>query len=1800
MRDRKIKISSRVLSGLLAIMMIVFSIPVSMIVFAIGEYDYLEAENLTAVYDAESDSIVVSWDAIDGTVDSIDIDIDSSIGDSLANVADTTYTFDNTVVVGLAGGSRTVNLVCKCGTQERTASTNVTLPYNLTSVGSVAATDVENDLTIAEIVAQMPTTVELTAETQTISANITWNTEGTTYDKTLSTAQSFDVSGTVTLPSTVVNRNAVSLGVTGTVNSAAAVDVAITGDIATAENKDVDESLEMALTTTGTGVTYQWYENGAVIGGATDATYTINKVALTDNTHQFYCVATGKNGSTAQSNTLALTVNKVNTNVGLSIDPAAGQTRPESITLEATNIPADATGTVEFKAGTNVIDTVTLPAKTTTFQASGADNTYDFSVKYSGNDDKYNESSYNVNGYSFTKGTQTVEFITDTIPSVKTYGDSNFTVQAKNTDNKGSGAFEFSIIDEIQVDNIAGDVADINSETGVVTINNAGTFKIQVKAKADDDYNQSAAVSTDVITVNPANQSQISFNNGESTMVYFHNFSYTRLLATEGSGTGAITYSLGDATTATGISIDENTGTITYTNNDTDNDKNVVGTLGAVEVVATKAADKRYKKASTSYTITINKADQAAFEFENDPPADGITYTENNGTTYTNTIGTSNGSVTVNNDVVYSLTAAKDLDGNAIAITDLANIESATGKITAKRSGTLTVKAYRAGNNVYKEIETTYTIKINRGKVDTERYKFANTATTATDPFPEVAGSTIKYGTSYIRTASGGQQDADGNITYSITTIPESFSGEMKIGETDGVLKFVKSPANATTDSYQVTITATKAETVKYEKCEISYTLTIERDSVDEKLDFKVNGEVIKNEKDWYNKSDEKITVTPSGNYNQISIDGDNWSEKLEYTEDEKATISFYLRKDNVLAADHGATSKCAIEKYNFDKTFATATLTLDNDNFWDKFLATITFGIYRASEQDVVVVAKDELSKVSNVEYFIHDNGEPDNEYTETTIKNPGIQWKELSVSKKDENTVEGTVKIEAKDLTIKKAVLYVKVTDNAGNTTYLRSNGLVFDIIPPESNVNIDETDKKLDIEVELPTEGKAKEGLYSNTVPFNVIVKDNPNEYGVTSGVKEVKTIIEGTDGKGKAHKKEVVVSIKTSSKELEEFNSQTTAADIFTFEVKMDDAPIGDVKYEDAFTVPAEFNSNRISIYVEASDWSGNTASTINSRKYLAIDVTNPTIDVAYTASNGNEDVEFSNEKYIGNNQNRKATITITELNFDNSAVEITLKRDDKKVDISPVFKAVDGGVDANGDQIKWSMDIDYATLVTEDGNIFDFDISYIDKANNKNDAVNYGEYKNPQNFIIDNTKPIITVDITNSDVKNDKFFKADRTATVTIKERFFDKNYKFDWSGLTYSFNGTKGNAPTPVSVSSDDNTYIREYKIDFTTEGDYTFDVKYTDLANNLADTYGCNSVSYKEFTVDKTAPTLDITGVADKSANNGTVAPVVTYSDVNFDVNTVSVVLTGVNNGTVNYNNAVNNEAQQGSVTYADFERVKNVDDIYTLTAKLTDKAGNETEKSIRFSANRFGSVYNLNSIKELIGKYLQNEKDIVFTETNVDSLEREGIKIKLTKNGTPTDLVEGTDYTVDVSGGNGQWSVYSYTISKKLFANDGRYSISIYSKDAAGNINENIDETKEAEISFGIDKTKPVIVPIDFESGVQYPVETKTVSIEIKDNLVLDGVKIYLNDKEVKYNVDGETYTFDIPEKNEKQNVRIVAVDAAGNEEELLVTKFLVSTNIFVRWYNNTPLFVGSIAGIVLIAGAAAFFVFRRRKVA
>lgn len=666
-----------------------------------------------------------------------------------------------------------------------------------------------------------------------------------------------------------------------------------------------------------------------------------------------------------------------------------------------------------------------------------------------------------------------------------------------------------------------------------------------------------------------------------------------------------------------------------------------------------------------------------------------------------------------------------------------------------------------------------------------------------------------------------------------------------------------------------------------------------------------------------------------------------------------------------------------------------------------------------------------------------------------------------------------------------------------------------------------------------------------LYNSNPTFNLSVKD---EY---SGIREVKvTVIE----KGVSAVKTVLTIGNDGELSSAEDMKWTIAK-----EANLVTSATG--------AVEVVGNSNNMVILVELTDRAGN-------RSYdyytFGIDTTRPRIVVDYD----NKNPDGTNKDFF--NADRKATIQIFERNFDKNDVVYNIQNTDGVIPTLGEWKEYPD--EENPDNTCHTAEI----LYHADGD-YTFDISYADLAKNK--AEKFAQHK----FTIDQTLPTVSVAYDNMSSLNGNYYKADRIATITIVEHNFDAA-RVNIIG-TATDNGVTVAFPAASVWSDNGDTHTATIR--YTSDAKYRFDIEFKDKAGNSIADY-----TPEEFYVDKTAPTLEISGVADKSANKGTVAPVITFTDTNYDGNAISYTLTGVNNGKVNYSFNISDVTNGQKITFADFERVQKVDDIYTLTATITDMAGNETTKSITFSANRFGSVYDLAALGGINGKYLQNEEDVVFTETNVDSLKKGETKLKLSKNGTPKDLVEGTDYTVTETGGNGKWSQYKYTVNKSLFADDGRYSISVYSVDAAGNINENIDEAKKAEISFGIDKTKPVIVPIDFENGTQYPVELKTVSLEIKDNLVLEGVKIYLNGAEVKYSNEGETYTFDVPEKNEKQNVKIVAVDAAGNEFELLVENFLVSTNLFVRWFNNTPLFVGSIAGIVLLCGVIALLVMFKRK--
>ena len=749
-------------------------------------------------------------------------------------------------------------------------------------------------------------------------------------------------------------------------------------------------------------------------------------------------------------------------------------------------------------------------------------------------------------------------------------------------------------------------------------------------------------------------------------------------------------------------------------------------------------------------------------------------------------------------------------------------------------------------------------------------------------------------------------------------------------------------------------------------------------------------------------------------------------------------------------------------------------------------------------------------------------------------------------------------------------KFVIFFYVEDNAGNGTYANSKGIVVDNQKPVGELSSPEIDIVLE---EANSNGMYKDDV---TVDFTVIdpkyKAQAENENGNYSGLKSI--------------------TYKVSAEDI----NATEEGTLFTYGKTQDGISTDKdnlvTSWKGSITIDAnKFNSNNVVVLIEAVDNAGNTRTTMTKTGDVKIDTTAPEIDIAYDNNSVDSGKYFS--------ANRTVTISLTERNFNANDVEIIVTRDGKKVDVNPTWSMVAGSVGTektNLDETVHEAKIPY----TKDGD-YKFSIAYTDLAGNKCTSIEYAEgTKASDDFTIDKTNPVIKVTYDNNDVKNGNYYKAERTATIQITE------HNFNTKRVNAVIGATDDGATTKVPVVSKWNTQgdVHTATVYYPGDARYTFDIDYTDLAGNKAADYKGDT-----FFVDKTKPTLKITNVSNDAAYAGKVAPVVSYSDTNFDKETVKITLRGANRGEIK-NNGTEADAKNGAVfTFANFENIKSVDDIYTLTATLTDKAGNTSTETVRFSVNRFGSTYELSkSLQKYNGAYVQSVEDIVITEVNANRLEN--IKLTLFKNSETIVLKENTDYKITVNGGGGSWYSYTYTVFKSVFSDDGVYRLSIHSEDAAGNIAENTLDTKDKEISFGIDTTLPNIVVANLKQGETYPEAQKEVKLSVNDNMIIETLTVYFDDSETPFAswtakeiadivAENGEFKFVIPGDNgEEHKVRIVCVDAAGNTQEQIIDDFYVTTNKFVQFYNNKALFFGSIGGGVAVIALVVFFVVKKRK--
>ena len=894
---------------------------------------------------------------------------------------------------------------------------------------------------------------------------------------------------------------------------------------------------------------------------------------------------------------------------------------------------------------------------------------------------------------------------------------------------------------------------------------------------------------------------------------------------------------------------------------------------------------------------------------------------------------------------------------------------------------------------------------------------------------------------------------------------------------------------------------------------------------------------------DWRNAVDPKTNlVDPDKVSCKVTFSGDaNYIWSISYTN--KAGLSALADKDqkkSVNAVTYGETPYC----FTVDTNAPTGTITANtyvvggkdptSSPAWEALINSENL-TFGVWANDKIVITHNEGDETSPIKS------------TEYFVQKFGTDDKKAPLTAKELAQQKWTDIGKTTEFTPnQQLVVYLKITDMAGHVTYLSTNGLVVDNERPHEEFTAPEI---------VRVSGLTNNKIYNGDVSVEVSAND-PAENGVYSGLKQVTYTVYN-------------------------MGTQTQQDTLYRWNGK--EAPCKS-KEGMGFTVDAEKNnSNDVRILLTAEDNAGNVTSM---EYFIKIDVTKPIINIEYDKNAADSGTFFR--------ESRRATITVKERNLDPAAVQVSIKNTDGTIPTISKWSKTDGN--GNMDNTQWEATIEY----TAEGD-YTFAIACTDQAGNPNEPVHYADGTvAPTAFTIDKTRPTISVTYDNNSALNGNYYNANRTATVVVTE------HNFDASRVNITLRATDDGADIALPTvsgwtsSGDRHTATIAYQRD----GLYTFDIDVTDKAGNTSADF-----TEQTFYVDTTAPTLEITGIADHSANSGDIIPVVSYSDTNYDDAQVNITLTGAMRKGVALDGSYADQHNGKVFTFKNFAKEKEVDDIYTLAATLTDKAGNTTEKTILFSANRFGSTYALSAATEqLNGSYVQTPQDVVVTETNPDALQN--IRITLFKNNQTIILQEGTDYRIEVRGGDGQWYEYIYAVLAKNFADDGVYRLTFYSEDAAGNIAENTLDTKKQEIGFGVDKTKPNMVVTNLESDTTYPLENLTVSLSAGDNLLLQSVVVYLDDYSKAYKTwtaeeiaaivaDQGEFTFDIPgDSTGAHQVKIVCTDAAGNEQTEEITNFYVTTNLFVRYYNNKPLFFGSIAAVVVIAGVVIALTAGKKK--
>ena len=913
------------------------------------------------------------------------------------------------------------------------------------------------------------------------------------------------------------------------------------------------------------------------------------------------------------------------------------------------------------------------------------------------------------------------------------------------------------------------DVADINSQTGEVTIKRSGMITVEATRAADITYAETKI--TYELSVVKADQTGFKFEEEvpQDKKYYPADGTYSNA-AVGGQSTGKITYKVIEGTGIAEVNTD--TGEVTFKK------------LGTVGIQATKAGDDKYNEITATYRITAIKKGQTRFKFDTSVPSD-LHYGENNNK-YLNEAKVGNGT----GEITYSVEDGKDI----------VSVDPKTGEVSFIKAGQATIKATKTEdeNSFYETATATYTLNIAKGTQSTLHFVRQN---------PEITWDANN--TSFENALQGGS--GNGELSYEIIE-QKRLNGEKA---DTSVATIDKSTGKLTILSTgTVKVKGTKAGDESYKEATAEYELTIKK--ADQSIAF---------------QETTKTVVYGTKEYTSVMANTGTGTGEITYS----------IEGENVLGVSMNPSTGVI--------------------RFADNKTGSIVIKATKAEDEKYNAC---EANYTLTVEYL----DTPENPY-------------ELSG-----NQIDAESGWYTGNITISAPEGYQISTESSLNGTSW-SDSFVYDI---EGNHDLTVYLKKVDSD-EI-TGGIAVQGLkIDKGDPYNLEIS-----YEKDSLIQQIKNFFFGKD--------KVTVTIKATDdvsgiKAFKyKYDSDTLSlssqgkdeTEVLAEDEKVQKNEDGTVSY--SFDIQPQFRGK---VSFKAIDYAGGVSEKADTENTVVVDDKSPKVKVTY-APVGEETTlkakvkcdtaeEITREnKETADAETRfiydgaiKATVKMTEANFYAEDVKVIVKKDGSEIWNGAVSskETIKDGDTTLAKISKWTIDEVNDTEICEiimqaDGD-YEISIEYKDRSLNEltydTEEGNSGEYTgNVENSIytsnimtVDTTVPTVEVTYDNKDVNNASYYKADRTATIRIKDRNFrpgEVNFVVTAKDVQEKESDTY--AYSQLTDWSDwhqtkDEDYTWEATVPFDEDANYDISLGYTDLAgHSLEEDYS------QSFTVDKTAPDTD------------------------------------------------------------------------------------------------------------------------------------------------------------------------------------------------------------------------------------------------------------------------------------------------------------------------------------------------------